>query len=138
MHILSKLEYYSKFKSEFKFEKYLQVVENDKLRKTLTSFRISAHNLEIEHGRYQNIPREQTLCKLCNLKQVELEYHFLLICPCYTALRQKYLGRSPWPSISKFVNIMDCSSNSFIQKLSKYVYFATSCRSEALDDISDS
>ena len=44
---ISKLEYYSKFKSEFKFEKYLQVVENDRLRKILTSFRISAHNLEI-------------------------------------------------------------------------------------------
>ena len=27
--------------------RYLQVIENDKLRKTLTSFRVSAHNLEI-------------------------------------------------------------------------------------------
>ena len=47
----SKLHYYAKFKSEFKFEKYLQVIENDKLRKTLTSFRVSVHNLEIERDR---------------------------------------------------------------------------------------
>ena len=136
----SKLHYYAKFKSEFKFEKYLQVIENDKLRKTLTSFRVSAHNLEIERRRYQNIPREHRFCKLCNLKQVELEYHFLLVCPFHAVLRQTYmyLGRSPWPSISKFVNIMDCSSRTFIQKLSKYVYFATSRRSEAIDGISDS
>ena len=84
------------------------------------------------------MPSEQGFCKLCNLKQVESEYHFLLICPFYAALRQTYLGRSPWPSISKFVNIMDCSSRSFIQKLSKYVYFATSRRSEVIDGISDS
>ena len=25
---------------------------------------------------FQNIPREQRLCKLCNLKHVESEYHF--------------------------------------------------------------
>ena len=32
--------------------------------KTLTSFRISAHNLDIERGTYQNIHRERRLCKL--------------------------------------------------------------------------
>ena len=77
-------------------------------------------------------------CTRYNLKKVELGYHFLLKCPCFIVLRHKYRGRSPWPSVSKFVNIMDCSSSSFIQKLSKYVYFATSRMSEAVDDICDS
>ena len=44
---------------QFKFEKYLHMIENDDLRKTLTSLRVSAHTLEIERGRYQNIHGEQ-------------------------------------------------------------------------------
>jgi hypothetical protein len=41
---------------------------------------ISSHNLEIEHGRYFNIPADQRICKLCKLT-VEDEIHFLLECP---------------------------------------------------------
>ena len=130
----SQLHYYAQYKSEFKFEKYLQVIENEKFRKTLTAFRVYAHNLEIERGRYRDENRERRLCNLCNLKQVESEYHFLLICPFYAALRQSYLG----PSMLKFINIMDCSSRNFIIRLSKYVYFAMSRRSDAINGISDS
>ena len=43
-------------------------------------FRISSHNLEIEHGRYFNISADQRICKLCKLT-VEDEIHFLLECP---------------------------------------------------------
>ena len=93
----SKLHYYAQNKSEFKFEKYLQVIENEKIRKRLTAFRVSA----IERGRYWDKNGERRLCNLCNLKQVESEYHFLLICPFYAALRQSYLGRTPWPSMLK-------------------------------------
>ena len=57
----SKLHYYAQYKSEFKFEKYLQVIENEKFRKTLTAFRVSAHNLEIERGRYRDENRERRL-----------------------------------------------------------------------------
>ena len=128
----SKLHYNAQYKSEFK------VIENEKFRKTLTAFRVSAHNLEIERGRYRDENRELRLCNLCNLKQVESEYHFLLICPFYAALRQSYLGCTPWPSMLKFINTMDCSSRNFIMRLSKYVYFAMSRRSDAINGISDS
>ena len=45
------------------------------------TFRESAHSLEIEVGRYSNVPRENRLCKYCNLNVVESEYRFLLSCP---------------------------------------------------------
>ena len=44
-------------------------------RKALCKFRISAHELIIEKGRYQNIPREHQLYNA--LKEIEDEMHFL-------------------------------------------------------------
>jgi hypothetical protein len=40
-----------------------------------SKFRISAHNLEIEMGRYKNKPRDERLCSGC--LKVKNEVHFL-------------------------------------------------------------
>jgi hypothetical protein len=40
-------------------------------RNILIRFRISAHNLEIEKGRHQNIPLNERICKLCKLEIVD-------------------------------------------------------------------
>ena len=52
----SKLDMYSNFKDclSYECEKYLSAISNVKLRVALTKFRISAHDLEIERGRYTN------------------------------------------------------------------------------------
>ena len=84
----SKLEYYRRFKKNFEYEKYLDVIKNGAIRRNLTCFRLSAHSLEIEVGGYSNVPRENRLCKYCNLNVVESEYHFLLTCPKYYDLRK--------------------------------------------------
>jgi len=42
--------------------------------------RTSSHHLEIERGRYNNVNREDRVCKLCG-NGIEHEVHFLLICP---------------------------------------------------------
>ena len=63
-------------------------------RKFYTEMRISAHNLEIEKGRYLKIPREDRLCKFCiNLGTSVIgdELHFLLQCPLYEDERVKFL-----------------------------------------------
>ena len=59
----SKLEYYCQFKTEFKMEKYVECISNDKLRSELAAFRLSAHNLAIERGRHINVPRENRICR---------------------------------------------------------------------------
>jgi hypothetical protein len=59
----SKLFLYSKLKSDIKLEEYLKSERNFKNRQLLTKFRLSDHNLEIELGRYKNIPRNQRHCK---------------------------------------------------------------------------
>ena len=61
----SKLEYYCQFKTEFKMEKYVECISNDKLRSEFAAFRLSAHNLNIERGGHINVPRENRICRLC-------------------------------------------------------------------------
>ena len=87
----SKLYLYSKLKSEIKLEDYLIKETNFKTRQLITKFRVSDHCLEIEIGRYKNIPREQRICKECN-KEVDDEYHFFLNCNNNRNLRTKFFN----------------------------------------------
>ena len=59
-------------------------------RSTLCKFRISAHSLEIEKGRYYNIPRENRVCLSCKAGKVEDELHLFLSCPSNAHLRQDF------------------------------------------------
>jgi hypothetical protein len=51
-------------------------------------FRISAHNLEIEMGRYKNKPRDERLCSGC--LKVENEVNLLFECNSYLTLRDNF------------------------------------------------
>ena len=55
--------------------------------------RISAHNLPIELGRYQNLPRANRLCTFCK-SEIGNEIHCLMKClhPTLTTLRNRYLS----------------------------------------------
>ena len=46
----------------------------------MTRFRISAHRLPIETGRYVNIEHNLRLCPICNLHEVGDEYHYFSRC----------------------------------------------------------
>ncbi|KAL5264769.1 hypothetical protein ACHWQZ_G005741 [Mnemiopsis leidyi] len=90
-----KLEFYNKIKSEFGPEKYLTLVRDPEARKSLTRFRISAHNLFIERGRYETpiIPRADRTCIFCSVnfgaKSIEDEHHVLVGCPLYRTVKIK-------------------------------------------------
>ena len=89
----SKLEYYRKYKNAFEKEPYLDMVENFSDRNNLTRLRISAHHLEIERGRYNNITRCDRICKWCNIALgsniVENENHFVNECDLYATKRRQ-------------------------------------------------
>ena len=61
----SKLSFYSKFKKQYQLEDYLNTIKDPSKRRMYTKFRISNHKLLIECGRYQQIPREEIICKHC-------------------------------------------------------------------------
>ena len=50
-------------------------------------FRTVAHDLEIERGRYNDIPREVQLCKVCSSHEIEDGYYFIFRCKLYFDLR---------------------------------------------------
>ena len=72
----SKLSFLCTFKSEYKMEEYLKIIKNPNIRKTFTQCRVSNPKLQIERGRYENIPHEQRTCKLCDCGEIEDEFHF--------------------------------------------------------------
>ena len=75
-----KLVTYLFLKTNFGLEKYLTLINNFNYRKSICRFRVSAHRLYIETGRYTNIPRNERLCKNCSANEIEDEAHFLIKC----------------------------------------------------------
>ncbi|XP_053386465.1 uncharacterized protein LOC128550759 [Mercenaria mercenaria] len=135
---MSKLDYYSKFKTEFCFEKYIDVLTNEGLRKELSCFRLSSHKLEIELGRFVGTVRNERICKMCNLNCIESEYHFLLCCPLYVDIRRKYFGNISWPTIQKCVNILSSTYKKSMNNTAKYLKDAFERRNETLERIAAS
>ncbi len=93
-----KLCTYAQFKTVFKFERYLDEIDDFKRRQCLSKLRMSAHNLEIEAGKYgkNKIPRNERYCKYCislGTKVLGDEIHFLMICPLFEKERHDLLNK---------------------------------------------
>ena len=58
---------------------YLQKPIALKYKHILSKYRLSAHSLSIETGRYHHIDRNNRICSLCNMNILENEYHFVQI-----------------------------------------------------------
>ena len=91
-----KLNLYASFKTNYKFESYLDYITNFTIRSTLAKLRLSAHNLHIETGRFSKnrTPRDKRLCPYCktmNIFTVENDVHFLLSCSLLNEEQQKFL-----------------------------------------------
>ena len=54
------------------------------------SFRIGAYKLEIEVGRYKNIPALNRICKLCSSGEVKDERYLFISCNKYSSIRQSF------------------------------------------------
>jgi hypothetical protein len=126
----NRLSFYSIYKHNFDYEGYLDFISDNKYRISLTKFRLSSHNLIIESGRYDNIPRDERLCKACNMNAIETEYHFLLVCPTYTNLRKQYFKPyfCRWPTIQKFETIMSSENKKYQFNNAKYIFYAMKLR----------
>ena len=115
------------FKTEFGMEKYLCAL-NPHLCIALCKYRTSNHKLEIEKLRYvfPRIPRIHRKCRQCNLNETGNEYHHIMICPNFNALRNRFIPREFLARISfiSFLNLM-CSRNpQTMANLAKFIYFS--------------
>jgi hypothetical protein len=75
----------------------------------IATYRTLNHRLAIETGRWSIIPisRDTGLCHFCSYNTVENEAHYVLECPLYDPIRDKF------PSL--FENVVLGSLNSFFQ-----------------------
>ena len=91
----NKLETYVSLNRQYTVANYLTTVSDKKLRKTLTKYRLSEHNLAVEVGRHRQtwLPREERLCSFCNQGTVETELHFLIYCNHNQSLRDYYFDK---------------------------------------------
>ena len=66
------------------YKKYLDVLPYY-LRMFVCRFRISSHSLRIQTDRFSRIriPRNERICRVCNIGEIEDEYHFILKCPYF-------------------------------------------------------
>ena len=100
-----KLYLYRRIKSHFGMEPYLGDIAKLKFRRAVTAFRLSAHNLEIETGRYVtnavghrcSIRREDRFCCFCfgEFKDRVLgdEAHAVLKCPRFSDVRESFMSK---------------------------------------------
>ena len=98
----SKPRTYALLKTEIGMEKYLTNVKEYQGREDITRLRLSNHNLTIEIGRYQKIPKDKRFCPFCPTV-VESEVYFLIECPTYSSMRNPIItsGRvSMFPLLS--------------------------------------
>ena len=89
---MPKLRSYKLFKTDFCAEPYVKGSLTRVQRSALARLRCGTFPLEIERGRYRNVPCAQRICKMCDSGAVEDEKHFMLSCARYTDLRNKLLS----------------------------------------------
>ena len=99
-----KLRSYLKFKCNFGFEEYLNIVSNFELRRSISKFRMSSHHLEIERGRYQGIPPDSRICKKCGSGEIEDKIPFLFVCSKLSVERKTLLDTIA-DTCSNFMNL---------------------------------
>lgn len=87
----SSLILFRSLKQFFEISDYLIKMHNVKLRNIISKIRMSSHDLNIEIGRHRQIERNEPKCTLWDKNDIEDEYHFILICPVYTTLRNHYI-----------------------------------------------
>ena len=88
-----KLNFYYTMKKTYGPSAYLDLTRKNASRKALVKLRTSSHKLLIETGRYDNIPRNEKVCNVCNCKTIEDEIHFLLDCPSYSSLKDMFFTK---------------------------------------------
>jgi hypothetical protein len=135
-----KLSTYRRLKCHFVFENYLDQVSIRQHRVALTRLRVSAHQLNIERGRYSKpiTPREKRFCAFC-VKQsnlvVEDELHFLLVCPEYADMRCELYNCvdktcqyfSTMSDVNRLLFLLT-AENAVIKAVAKYCHMAFSWR----------
>ena len=100
------------------------------LLRMICKFRISAHPLNVESGRYSNISRSNRICLCCSTLDLEDEFHFIIICSLYSELRCKFIKPYYWkhPSVFKLIQLLTVRNVKEIKNLGTFLFNACEAR----------
>ena len=125
-----KLRYYNMYKCTREKEDYLSFNITRYQRSLMAQFRLGILPLEIEVGRFRDIPLCNRICRMCNANVVEDEIHFLCECVSYAEHRSVLFANAIETNpnfasedvIDKFVYLMSNHQKSVITFLTNAVY----------------
>ena len=118
------------------FQPYLNLINIEQFRVALSRFRVSAHRLEVETGRWHKpvaVPFNERKCRTC-LDYLEDEFHVLLECPLYHELRKTYIKPYDWKilNMSKFIELIKTENKIEIRNLSMFIMKSFEIRKKPL------
>ena len=123
---MDRLKLYRVYKRNHDAEQYV-----DKLgsfnKSLIANFRCTGIPLKCITGvYYEKIDYSDCHCDVCKLPLVENEFHFLLECSSYEAIRTKLIPAFYWspPSIYKFEQLMSRTDLYLLKNLGKYLHEA--------------
>ena len=115
---------YRIYKHDLILEQYLFNLP-PRLAKIYCKFRTCNIKLPVECSRWNNIPRENRICNLCNLNEIGDEFHYLFNCSDQEILinRKKFLSRYYFesPSTFKFNTLFNYVVNDELISLVKFI-----------------
>jgi hypothetical protein len=116
-------------KPTFGLEIYVKNLDIWKFKRCLSNFRCSSHQLMIEKGRHIGLPVEDRICFHCK-QSVENEYHFVIVCPLYSDLRNLYIPQKYFaaPNLHGFHLLISNTNVEVLRKLAMYLYYANKIR----------
>lgn len=132
----SKLKLYRYVKTSYDKEHYVDVLNIRKFRHCYAQFRTGCHDLEIERGRYKNLPLDGRVCRVCSDNVIEDEYHFILKCIEYADIRTCYIPSKYYtrPSIHKLHILLASNNDTTIRNIAQFIYHAFMRRKQKLED----
>ncbi len=111
----SRCRLYREVKSEYIIEPYLRYNTCRDLRINFTKVRLSSHRFMVERGRWlkPKVQYEDRLCTLCNEHDIQDEYHIMMKCAYFTAIRTKYIKKYYYvrPSMYKYLQLMNTNNS---------------------------
>ena len=115
---------YRNVKEVFEIEWYLQENFNLELRKC----RLNSHKLhnEIESWMKPIIELNDRICTLCNAKDIEDEYHVLMICSHYKTLHMKFVKKFYYqrPSVYIYHKLLKTTNKRDAHRLRTFIKLA--------------
>lgn len=70
-------------------------LQQNHVKIVLIRFRMESHRIGNELGnlgRYNNVPKNMIVCRLCRTGTVKDQYHFNLVCPTLTDISKQYFA----------------------------------------------